>query len=114
MIPDAIGLALFTIAGTQIALDLHTPWLAACLMGVITGAFGGVMRDVFCNEIPLIFLPGELYASAALAGALTHVGLQQLGFDHVAAGWIGMGLIFALRIAAMTLQIKVPAFKEKE
>lgn len=114
LIPDAIGLALFTIAGTQIALDLHTPWLAACLMGVITGAFGGVLRDIFCNEIPLIFLPGELYASAAFAGALSFIGLQALGVDHVPAGWLGMAIVFGLRIASLHLKIRVPTFRVRK
>ena len=54
LIPDAIGLALFTVIGTSIALKLNTPWLIAGLMGVITGVFGGVIRDILCNEIPLI------------------------------------------------------------
>ena len=78
LIPDAIGLALFTIAGTQIALQWHAPWLVASLLGVITGVVGGVLRDVLCNEVPLIFVRGELYASAAWAGALALVGLSTL------------------------------------
>lgn len=110
LIPDAIGLALFAIAGTQIALDLHAPWLVAGLMGVITATFGGVLRDVFCNEIPLIFLPGELYASAALAGALGFIALRAAGIDHVLAGWVGMAIVFGLRVAGMYLQIRVPTF----
>lgn len=110
VIPDAIGLAMFTVAGTQIALDWHTPWLAASLLGVVTGAFGGVLRDIFCNEMPLVFLPGELYASASLAGALSFVALQELGMEQVLAGWIGMAVVFGLRIAGMYLKIRVPAF----
>jgi len=110
LIPDAIGLALFSIAGTQIALDWHTPWLVASLMGVITGVFGGVLRDIFCAEIPLVFLPGELYASAAWAGALTLVGLRIYGVDEVTAGWIGMAVVFALRIVAMWLRVRLPPF----
>jgi hypothetical protein len=82
LIPDAIGLALFTIAGTQIALQWHAPWLVASLLGVITGVVGGVLRDVLCNEVPL-FVRGELYASAAWAGALALVGLQELGFRRL-------------------------------
>jgi uncharacterized membrane protein YeiH len=54
LIPDAVGLALFTAIGTEAALQWHTPWLAASLLGVITGVFGGVLRDVLCNEVPLV------------------------------------------------------------
>ena len=55
LVPDAMGLALFTVLGTRIALDLDAHWLVASLMGVITGVFGGIVRDVLCNEVPLVF-----------------------------------------------------------
>jgi uncharacterized membrane protein YeiH len=113
LVPDAIGLALFTVAGTQIALDFQTPWLAASLLGVITGAFGGVLRDVFCNEIPLIFLPGELYASAAWAGALTLIGLQEYGVDATTAGWAAMALVFLLRLASMRMKLRLPTLPSR-
>ena len=58
LVPDAIGPALFTVLGTQAALQWHAPWLAAAsLLGVITGVFGGVLRDVLCNEVPLLCVP---------------------------------------------------------
>src|SRR6218665_1121514 len=60
---DAIGLALFTVAGTRLALTQGTPWFAASFLGVVTGAFGGVLRDVLCNEVPIVF-SSELYATA--------------------------------------------------
>ena len=69
--PDAIGLALFTVIGTQIGLQWEVSWLGASLLGVITGVFGGVLRDVFCNQVPLTFLPSELYATASWLAALT-------------------------------------------
>lgn len=108
--PDALGLGLFSAGGTQIALAQGMPAIVAVLMGVVTATFGGVLRDVFCNEIPLIFLPGELYASAALAGALGFIALRAAGIDHVLAGWVGMAIVFGLRVAGMYLQIRVPTF----
>lgn len=108
--PDAIGLALFSVIGTQVALQWHTPWLVASLMGVITGVFGGVLRDVFCNQVPLVFMTGELYATAAWLGALLLIGLQLLGVDAAVSAWIAMGAIFALRAAAIRFQIKLPTF----
>lgn len=111
--PDAIGLALFTIIGTQAALQWHTPWLVASVMGVITGVFGGVLRDVFCNQLPLIFLPGELYATAAWIGALLLIGLQALGVDTAISAWIAMGAIFALRAAAIHFHIRLPTFSAR-
>ncbi|MFP3589285.1 TRIC cation channel family protein, partial [Paraburkholderia sp. SIMBA_055] len=54
LVADAIGLGLFSIAGTSIAHDAQMPWFTSVLMGVATGVFGGVIRDVLCNEVPLI------------------------------------------------------------
>ena len=114
LVPDAIGLALFTVAGTQIALQLNAPWLVASLLGVITGVVGGVLRDVLCNDVPLIFVRGELYASAAWAGALALIGLQALGLSGVAAAWVAMAIILALRLAAMAFRITLPTYSERQ
>lgn len=114
LIPDAIGLALFTVAGTQIALEWQAPWLVASLLGVITGVVGGVLRDVLCNEVPLIFVRGELYASAAWAGALALVGLQALGVSSVAAAWCGMAVVLAARLLAMAYRITLPTYVERK
>ncbi|MBS4017979.1 trimeric intracellular cation channel family protein [Azonexus hydrophilus] len=107
-IPDAIGLALFTIIGTQIALQWHVPWLAASLMGVITGVVGGVLRDILCNDVPSIFLKGELYATAAWVGALSLIAMQELGLPAVNAAWAAMGIVFLLRLLSLRLGITMP------
>jgi uncharacterized membrane protein YeiH len=109
LVPDAIGLALFTIIGTQVALQWHTPWLAASLMGVITGVVGGILRDILCNDVPLVLLKGELYASAAWAGALAMIGLQEVGGSAVAAAWAGMAIVLVLRLAAIRYRLTLPA-----
>ena len=114
LIPDAIGLALFTIAGTQIALQWHTPWLVASLLGVTTGVVGGVLRDVLCNEVPLVFVRGELYASAAWAGALALIGLQEMGVSPVIAAWAGMAVVLAARLLAMAFRITLPTYSERQ
>lgn len=114
LIPDAIGLALFTVAGTQVALQWHTPWLVASLLGVITGVVGGVLRDVLCNEVPLVFVRGELYASAAWVGALVLIGLQHFGFSPVIAAWSGMAVILVARLLAIAYRITLPTYAEKD
>jgi uncharacterized membrane protein YeiH len=114
LVPDAIGLALFTIVGTQVALEWQAPWLVATLLGVITGVVGGVLRDVLCNQVPLVFVRGELYASAAWAGALALVGLQALGVAPVIAAWIGMAIVLAARLLAMAFRITLPTYVEKD
>lgn len=111
LIPDAIGLALFTIVGTQISLQWHAPWLVASLMGVITGVVGGILRDILCNDVPLVFLKGELYASAAWAGALTLIGLQAINISAIAASWLAMAVVLTLRLLAIYFRITLPAFK---
>jgi uncharacterized membrane protein YeiH len=114
LIPDAIGLALFTIIGTQVALQWHAPWMVASLMGVTTGVVGGVLRDILCNEVPLVFLKGELYASAAWIGTLALIGLQELGVNGIVASWVGMAIILALRLAAIAFRITLPAFQARK
>lgn len=109
LIPDAIGLALFTVIGTGIALDAGVAWFPATFLGVVTGVFGGVLRDMLCNEVPLVFT-GELYGTAAWAGALGFVGLLALGLAAAAAGSIAMALTFAIRLAALRWRITLPRF----
>ena len=110
LIPDAIGLALFTIVGTQVSLQWHAPWLVASLMGVITGIVGGVLRDILCNDVPSVFLKGELYATAAWLGALAMIALQEIGVSPVLASWLAMALVLILRLLAMRFHITLPAF----
>ncbi|HNQ75113.1 MAG TPA: TRIC cation channel family protein, partial [Pseudothauera hydrothermalis] len=112
LLPDAVGLALFTVSGTQVALSLDAPWLVASLMGVITGVFGGIVRDVLCNEVPLVFT-GELYATASWAGALLLVGLSAAG---VSAGWSALAagaLVLAVRLLAIRFRWRLPVFSAR-
>jgi len=109
LIPDAIGLALFTITGTKAALVWGAPWLVASFMGVITGVMGGILRDVLCNEEPLVF-QGTLYATAAWAGALLFLGLLSCDLDGGLAAVLGGLLIFAVRVAAIRWSIGLPRF----
>lgn len=109
LIPDAAGLALFTVTGTKAALAWGAPWLVASVMGVITGVMGGILRDVLCNEEPLVF-QGNLYATAAWGGALLLIGLLALGADgRLAALAAGVG-IFLIRMAAIRWGIGLPRY----
>jgi uncharacterized membrane protein YeiH len=113
LIPDAVGLALFTALGTQVALQWQAPWLVASLLGVTTGVVGGVLRDILCNDVPLIFRKGELYASAAWFGALTLIGLVEAGLSPMSASWCSMAVTLALRLLAMRYHITLPAFRSR-
>lgn len=112
LIPDALGLALFTIIGTQVALQWHAPWLVASLMGVTTGVVGGVLRDILCNDVPLVFLKGELYATAAWTGALALIAMQEMGVSGVISAWIAMAIVLLLRLLAMRYNLTLPAFRQ--
>ncbi len=111
---DALGLALFTISGSQIAENAQHTGLIVVVMGTITGVFGGVIRDVLCAEIPMIFRKGSIYATAAIAGATLYVALQQFGVDRIAASLAGMGAIAGLRLAAIYFQLSLPVFSLKD
>ena len=110
LLPDAVGLALFTVTGCKAAFALDTPWLVASFMGVITGVMGGVLRDVLCNEEPLVF-QGPLYATAAWLGALLLIGLLKLETDATWATLSAGGFIFLLRIAALHWNLGLPKFR---
>ena len=90
--PDALGLGLFSASGTQIALDGALPPIVAVLMGVVTAVFGGVLRDIVCNEIPTAFRDHRPYAICAFAGGWVLVLSETLA----APPW------FALTAAAAT------------
>ena len=112
LIPDAIGLALFTVVGTEVALSLGAPWLVASLMGVITGVFGGILRDVLCNEAPLVF-SGELYGSAAWLGALTLIALPQLGVGRGVAAIVAGAVILTVRLLAIRYHWHLPIYSAR-
>lgn len=111
LIPDAFGLALFTVIGTSISLTLATPWQIAALMGVITAVFGGVIRDILCNEVPLIFRT-DIYATASLAGALLLIALDSAGLRHDVAVLLAMLATVAIRLAAIRWHIQLPRLRD--
>jgi uncharacterized membrane protein YeiH len=112
LVPDALGLALFTIVGTQAALTYGAPWFVASFLGVVTGVFGGVLRDILCNEVPLVFT-GELYATASWTGAIAFIALLHAGVAGPLAGALAMAAIFATRLAAIRWRLTLPNFSAK-
>jgi uncharacterized membrane protein YeiH len=109
--PDALGLGLFAASGTQIALNMQMPVLIAVLMGVMTATFGGVLRDIVCNEIPTAFHDHHPYAVCAFTGGWVVVVLQYLSFDPNAAVLIGAATVTLLRLAALHFAWRLPAWK---
>jgi uncharacterized membrane protein YeiH len=107
-VADALGLALFTISGAQIAEREMINPIVVVVMGTMTGVAGGVIRDVLSAEIPLIFRKGELYATAAIAGAILYLLLEAAGVQRQVAALAGMTAIAMLRLAAIFWGLHLP------
>jgi uncharacterized membrane protein YeiH len=97
---DAIGVAVFCVLGAAKGFDATGAPLISIMMGVVTAVAGGMLRDVVCNEVPLIF-HGEIYATAAFLGSTIYILGQYIGIPEVAALWAGIVCAFLLRAAAM-------------
>lgn len=110
---DTIGLALFTVVGVEKALDLDFPLWVAVIMGTITGAAGGVFRDVFINEIPLIFRK-EIYALACVVGGLCYGICNHLEVDVIVNECVSGAAVFLVRILAVKYHISLPTLKGEE
>ena len=107
---DAGGLALFAVTGTQKALGFGLHPLMAPLLGMLTGIGGGMLRDVLVAEIPQV-LRSDLYAVAALAGAVVVVIGHQLGVAPVMAAVLGAAICFGLRLIAIRRRWQLPVAK---
>lgn len=108
---DAAGLALFTLVGVDIALDAGFSAPVAVVSGVLTGVGGGVIRDVLAGRRPLI-MGGEIYATAALAGALLYIGIEELTAFTEAGYALGLIVIFGLRTISIHREWSLPEIRE--
>jgi uncharacterized membrane protein YeiH len=100
VVADAIGLGFFSIAGVSVANELGSPPIIAAMMGVVTGVFGGVLRDVILNEVPMVLRDGRPYALAALAGCVFFLLVIDAGMPASLATWVAAALIVAVRLIA--------------
>jgi uncharacterized membrane protein YeiH len=113
LLSDALGLAVFAALGTQKALDMGTSGFVAIIMGVITGIFGGIMRDILANRPPAV-LYGGIYALAALAGCAMFVVLSETSVSPVVVLWISVAVILVLRVVAIARQWSLPEVTVQE
>ncbi len=110
---DSIGLALFTVVGVEKTLSLGFPLWVAIIMGTITGAAGGVIRDVFINEVPLIFRK-EIYALACVAGGLFYGLCEWLNVDLIITELVSGASVLIVRILAAKYHLSLPVLKGEE
>ena len=106
--PDAIGLGLFTAGGTQIALAAGMPAIVAVLMGMVTAVFGGVLRDIVCNEIPQAFRDHRPYAVCSFAGGWIVVAADYAGVSGWAGLIAGAAVATTLRTLALIFDWRLP------
>lgn len=110
---DAIGLAVFSVIGAGIALELHARPITAVLMGALTATGGGLLRDVVRNELPLM-LYREVYVTAAAVGAAVLVGLDGAGAPMGLGMAAGIAAAFALRAAGIAFDLHLPAYGSRK
>lgn len=108
-VPDAIGLSVFSILGATYAIQLNLSDVVAVLMGVVTGIFGGVLRDLLCNRVPNVFRHStELYATCSFIGTWVFIFLTWFQINTFIASIIGAFVIFSLRLLSVRFKITLP------
>ncbi len=110
---DTIGLALFTVTGIEKTITAGFPFWTAIIMGTITGAGGGVFRDVFINEVPLIFRK-EIYALACVIGGIAYFICYKFGLESIFSGLICGFVVMLMRFLAVKYKLHLPILKGEE
>lgn len=105
---DAIGLAVFSVIGLSVAMRFEMHPVIAIMMAALTSIAGGIMRDMICNEIPLV-LQKEIYISASILGSLSFFMVQGLGVTGAVAEFIMMLVIFCVRMMAIRFDWHLPS-----
>lgn len=108
---DSVGLALFCVIGIQKTLAVGYPMWVATIMGITTGAFGGVIRDILINEEPLVFRK-DIYATACLAGALVYWVTMLLGGSAMMQQMLCAVVVILLRVLALRYNLSLPVLHQ--
>ncbi len=110
LIADALGLAMFALSGAQVAEAAQCPSIIVVLMGTMTGAAGGVLRDVITAQVPLI-LRRDIYATAAIVGVTLYLLLEACGLQRSRAFGAGIAVVVVLRLLAIRWGLQLPIFR---
>ncbi|WP_299821701.1 trimeric intracellular cation channel family protein [uncultured Pontibacter sp.] len=108
---DTLGIALFTIVGTEKALSLGVSPEIAAIMGMFTAVMGGVIRDMLTNEVPVLFKK-EIYSSACLCGATLYLIMYGLNVERNTSFLVAIAFIIVLRLLAVKYNVTLPKFRK--
>ena len=110
---DTIGLGIFTITGVETGIQNDLDPIVCITLGAMTGTFGGVIRDILCNEIPVIFRK-EIYATASIAGATIFIFLHELNVNTDLIYIVTSLIIISIRLIVVRYKISLPTFTLKK
>lgn len=111
LIMDTFGLAVATMSGAQLAIEMEIKWFAAILLGVITAVTGGLLRDVLCQLEPVL-LHRETIGTSSLMGAITFVALIQIDLSQNLAALLGGLVVILTRVISIQFDLHLPKFKK--
>lgn len=106
---DTIGLGIFTITGTEIGINAHFHPVISIALGTMTASFGGVIRDILCNEVPVLFRK-EIYATACIFGSISFIILHHLNIDQTIVYISTTFIVIAIRLVAVKYKLTLPTF----
>ena len=109
---ENLGIAMFTVIGTEKAMLAGLSPLIAAIMGMFSAVMGGVLRDVLTNEIPVLFRK-EIYATACLAGAFLYLALDHFGCERNLNVILSVFLIFFIRVISLKFNLSLPKFRNE-
>ncbi len=110
---DAFALAIAVPAGVAAATEMGQAWPIVLIMGMITGCLGGLLRDVVCNEVPLVLKQGELYVTCAFAGALAAVLAPYMGLEGLPALALCAAVTLILRAGSLAFGWRLPVYRAR-
>ncbi len=110
---DTIGIGLYTVVGIEKGLNAGLHPIICIALGTISACFGGVLRDILCNEIPVIFRK-EIYATACILGGITYFAMRYLPIDNNVIFAIAGAVVITTRLLAVKFKISLPSLYKKE
>lgn len=106
---DTVGIGLYTIIGVEKGLSADFPPIICIAIGTMTACFGGVLRDILCNEIPLLFRTKEIYATACILGGVTYFILLKFQLSSEVVFTLSGAVVIIVRTLAVYFDLRLPS-----